>query len=320
MKRALIIANFGGPRSLKEVEPFLVALFTDPEVFRTPRIFTPFFKRIAKKRSKSVAEDYEAIGGRSPIFEDTEFVAQKVREKCNLEVFAFHRYLPATHDAFFKKIENCDADQFLVFPMFPQFTYATTGSIASYFQKRLSKHKEAQIRWIKSYPKHPAFVSLFQRMIREYLQEHELDEKDTILLFSAHGLPQSFIDEGDVYQEECLASFNAIKAAFPQALAKISYQSKVGRAVWLTPATDEVCEALPSWREKRQHVLFVPISFTSDHVETLFEIETAYMPIVRKWGMNAHRLPAPNRRDDWIEAIIEIIFNETAVNNLMLVR
>ncbi len=319
-KRSLVIANFGGPRSLKEVEPFLIALFTDPEVFRVSCLFRPFFALLAKKRSKRVIEDYETIGGKSPIYEDTEYVAERLRERLLCEVLSFHRYLPATHAAFFKQMEASPSRRFLIFPLFPQFTYATTGSIATYFKKRLSKQRQRSLRWIKSYPTHTAFISLIQKMIREYLAEHRLQEEETILLFSAHGLPQSFIDEGDPYQEECAASFKAVAQAFPQALSRLSYQSKVGRAVWIAPATDTLCHTLPQWKGDQRHLLFIPISFTSDHVETLFEIERAYMPIVREKGLSAHRLPAPNRRVDWIEAIVQIIEGEPTVNNAMLLR
>ncbi|MCH9611198.1 MAG: Ferrochelatase [Chlamydiales bacterium] len=316
MNDALIVANFGGPRSLKEVEPFLISLFTDREVFRSPAIFSPLFRQLAKKRSKSVVDDYAAIGGKSPIYEDTEYVAAALADALALPTFAFHRYLPATHAEFFKKIEASAAKRFLVFPMFPQFTYATTGSIAAFFEKHFPKKRG--LRWIKSYPKHPAFVQLFQKMIRSYLKQNRLQEEETILLFSAHGLPQSFVDQGDVYQEECIDSFKAIKSAFPAANSLLGYQSKVGRAAWLTPSTDELCEALQA--EGRRHVLFVPLTFTSDHVETLFEIEKAYMPLVRKRGLVAHRLEAPNRRKEWIEAIIQIINSESTLNNKMLLR
>lgn len=318
--RAIILANFGGPRSLKEVEPFLIALFTDPEVFRVPAFLRPFFKRLAIKRSKKIVEDYEAIGGKSPIYDDTEFLAQALRQMQKDPVFTFHRYLPATHNAFFEQIEGSLSNHFIVFPMFPQFTYATTGSIATYFHEKLPKQIENRLRWVKSYPKHPTFVALFKKMITELLERHALKEEETILLFSAHGLPKSFIDEGDLYQEECLASFGAISKAFPKALSRISYQSKVGRAVWLSPATEEVCEDLESWKGDKKQLLFIPLSFTSDHIETLFEIEKEYMPLVREAGLEAYRLPAFNRRQEWIETILQIIEEETPVSNAMLTR
>ncbi|MCP5469617.1 MAG: ferrochelatase [Chlamydiales bacterium] len=315
---AIVIANFGGPRSLKEVEPFLISLFTDPDVFRVPAIFRPFFKRLAKKRAVSVRKDYEEIGGKSPIFDDTEYVAEQLRSYFNKEILTFHRYLPATHAAFFKQVTLLDS--ITCFPMFPQFTYSTTGSIAKCFAQNLPAKVCNKIRWVKSYPTHPAFVQLHQTMIREYLNEHHLEERETILLFSAHGLPQSFIDEGDVYEEECQASFCAVCAGFPNAVHKLCYQSQVGRAQWLTPATADVCKSVQKWREGRRHVLFVPISFTSDHIETLFEIENEYMPLVREAGLNAHRLDSLNRRADWVAAIAQILREETPTNNAMLCR
>lgn len=307
-----MIANFGGPRSLEEVEPFLVALFSDREVFRVPFFFNPLFKRIAKRRAIGVREDYRAIGGKSPIFEDTEVIAKKLQG----EACTFHRYLVATHDAFFKKISSFE--QIIVFPMFPQFTYATTGSIAMLFAQKLPKEILSRIRWVKSYPKHPAFIALIQKMIREFFEKNRFLEEETILIFSAHGLPKVFIDEGDVYQEECESSFQLVSAAFPKVCAYLSYQSKVGRGEWIRPYTVDLCQEIPLVGKK--DVLFIPISFTSDHIETLFEIEREYMPIIRKRGLNAHRLSAFNQRPEWIEAIGRILREETLVNNAMLVR
>ncbi|MFN0065497.1 MAG: ferrochelatase [Chlamydiales bacterium] len=316
---AYVIANFGGPRSLPEVEPFLRSLFTDREVFRT-KIPSPFFQwlfgRIAKKRTLSVCKDYAEIGGGSPIYEDTEFVAQRLRERLDGEVLTFHRYLPVTHSTFLQKIETLDVQRIRVFPMFPQFTYATTGSIAKFFSQKLSHSTLLKLRWIKSYPTHPSFISLTQKMIGEA----ELNMRETILFFSAHGLPQRFVDEGDVYKDECIASVNEVKKAFPEALSHLGYQSKVGRAVWLEPSTISLCQNIDTWGKGRKNVLFVPISFTSDHIETLFEVEREYMPVVCEKGFVVRRLPAFNRREEWIETIIKILYNETTLSNAMLVR
>lgn len=318
-----LIVNFGGPRTLGEVEPFLRALLTDQDVVRTgmPQVVhNVFFGRIAKKRAVQVSHQYSEIGGNSPIFEDTEAVAKALSEELGAEVITFHRYLPITHKEAFKRIEELRADEIRVFPMFPQFTYATTGSIAKLLYKCLTPKTITKLRWVKSYPTHPAFIQLMQRRIQSFLTTYKLKEEETILLFSAHGLPRKFIETGDLYEAECNASFQKIMEGFPRILGKLAYQSKFGPDEWLRPYTIDVCEGIRGWHEGREHVIFVPISFTSDHVETLFEVEKEYLPVILDQGLKAYRLPAFNRDLDWVKAIHAIIQDSPSVNTPMLVR
>lgn len=321
MKRALLIVNFGGPRNLDEVFPFLRALLTDQDVVRTgmPQwIQNRLFGRIAKKRAVKVSKEYLSMGGASPIYADTEAVAQAV--KFDGPILTFHRYLPATHADFCAAIEALEADQITLFPMFPQFTYATTGSIARWFERHLSPKTCAKMRWIKSYPTHPDFTRAHQAAIQEAIEERDFREEALCLIFSAHGTPQKFIETGDLYFDECQASFAAIAAGFPKAISKLSFQSKFGPGEWLRPYTADLCEEVDQWCEKRSDFLFVPISFTSDHIETLCEIENDYISILKEKGYRAHRVPALNRRADWIEAIEQIIDGPTYCSNQMLVR
>lgn len=322
-KTAYLIVNFGGPRTLTEIEPFLRALLSDQDVVRSgmPQlIHNVFFGKIAKKRALKITDQYAEIGGRSPIFEDTEAIAFSLRTRLQAEVITFHRYLPSTHAETFEKLESLQADEIIVFPMFPQFTYATTGSIARLFYKELPSSLMTKLRWVKSYPTHPAFVHLVQKRIEHFLTINQLKQEEVVLLFSAHGLPLKFVENGDLYEIECNGSFQKIMAAFPKALGRLAYQSKFGPGEWLRPYTIEVCEEIRGWHEGREHVLFVPISFTSDHIETLFEIEKEYLPVIVDQGLKAYRLPAFNRDEDWIEAIQKILEDSVSVTTPMLVR
>ncbi|MFI5334271.1 MAG: ferrochelatase, partial [Chlamydiales bacterium] len=272
MKRPILLVNFGGPRSLSEIEPFLISLLTDRDVIRTKLPYflqKLLFTRVAKKRAKKIEKDYLLIGGRSPIYEDTEHIAREVSLRAGVHVTAFHRYLNATHAQFIGSVSGPAT----VFPLFPQFTYATTGSIARFFAEHLDPKVAETLHWVKSYATHPAYVTVMQRCISEFMKEKKIEENETILLFSAHGLPQEFVDQGDVYQRECTDSFQAISAGFPHALARLSYQSKFGRGEWLRPYTDEICRDICAYSADRKQVVMIPLSFTSDHIETLFEIE-----------------------------------------------
>jgi ferrochelatase len=320
--RLILLVNFGGPRQLQEVPVFLKALLTDQDVVRTnfPKLLhNLLFSRVARKRSVKVAKDYELIGGKSPIFEDTERVAAYLREKKGLSVATFHRYLPATHAAFIQAMQTVESEIY-VFPMFPQFSFATTGSIARWFSKHLSTDVVNQMKWIKSYAAHPTFISAWQNVIRAFLQQQQLKEEEVILLFSAHGLPKQFSATGDIYEAECQLSFEKVAKGFPKAFCRLSYQSKFGKGEWLRPYTNEVCEEILSWSGKYKHVVIVPISFTSDHIETLFEVEYEYLPALRKEGVMAYRCPALNHDDSWMAAILEILEDTNLMSTQMLVR
>lgn len=315
-----LIVNFGGPRRPEEITPFLQELLSDQDVLQTryPSFFHRWlFRRIAKKRALKIAPDYAKIGGRSPIFFDTEVLAASLSQRIKLPVHTFHRYLSSTHPTSLEKLENSPAKEIRVLPLFPQFSFSTTGSIARFFSQRLSKRTVDKLRWIRSYPEHPAFVSSFQRSIRQFLKQKQLAEENTILLFSAHGLPAAYVDS---YQTECERSFHAIRKTFPNTLTRLSYQSKFGPGEWLRPYTEDVSKEILKWNEGRSHVVFVPLSFTSDHIETLFEIEYQYLPLIRANHLHAYRCPALNLDPYWIAAAGKLFCEKELAKNGELIR
>jgi len=319
----LLIVNFGGPRSLDEVESFLISLLTDRDLISSKMpdfLHRWFFTYIAKKRARKVKHDYDLIGGGSPIFGDTEFIAESVSKEIGLPFLTFHRYLAATHTLFIKQMQEETSTRFTVFPLFPQFSYTTTGSIARWFTTHLSASIVQRLEWVSSYSDDSAYIEVMAKLIQEFLHSYKLNESETILLFSAHGLPKSYIDKGDGYENECKRSFEKIASYFPEALSQLSYQSKFGKEEWLRPYTDEFCKEILSPRRNDKQVVFIPLSFTSDHVETLYEIEYQYLPLVEKRGLKAYRAPALNRRSDWIRAIGQMIAKRPRVANQFLYK
>lgn len=312
-----LLVNFGGPRNLDEVPEFLTSLLCDRDVIRTrfPTFFHNwFFGRIARKRAVAISKDYELIGGKSPIYFDTEAIARLLEEKLKSPVYTFHRYLPATHTDSLRQIAM--EKELTVFPLFPQFCYATTGSIARF----LNPHFSGRLKWIKSYAAHPSFISSYQRRIKGFLKEQELKEEETLLFFSFHGIPQQFVDEGDPYEKECNATYEGVIKAFPKAKSRLCYQSKFGRGEWIKPYTEDSCENILSWHEGRQNIVFIPISFTSDHIETLFEIEKLYLPIIERKKLKAFRCPALNLEPYWVDAITEILKEKNLFKSIDLIR
>lgn len=320
---AYLIVNFGGPRSLSEIYPFLASLLTDKDTVRTklPQFFhNCLFKKIAKRRSKRIEEEYLKMGGCSPIYGDTEAIKEMLAKKLGGTVLTYHRYLPATHNDTFAALEALEAESITVFPMFPQFSYATTGSAARQMVNCLTKKTEQKLAWVKSYANHPEFIALFVKRIQEKMLSLGIVEEETILLFSAHGVPQKFIESGDPYLFECRQSFAGIQERLPKAICRLAFQSKFGPGEWLRPYTQDIAKDILSWHQNRKNVLFVPLSFTSDHIETLVEIEELYMPLIREAGLYAHRVDAFNRSEEWVDIIKNITANFMPTTSKMLVR
>ncbi len=305
MSSSLLLVNFGGPRSLNEVEPFLRELLCDRDVVQT-KLWDPIhrllFSRVARKRAQRICHDYETIGGCSPIFADTEQMASMLSKRAERDVLTFHRYLPATHAHFLKQVQQ-EKGELLVVPLFPQFSYATTGSIARWMRKHLGDEGAKRLRWISSYSHLEAFADLFAEQIRFSLVDKGLVLDETLLLFSAHGLPVRCVQEGDPYELHCQRSFRAIAARFPSVESHLSYQSRFGPEEWLRPYTDDFCRQLTT---KRRAVLVIPLSFTSDHIETLFEVEDQYLPLLRARGYRAERCPAFGCKPAWIELLAQL--------------
>ncbi|MFT5316793.1 MAG: ferrochelatase, partial [Chlamydiales bacterium] len=304
-----VIANFGGPRTLNEVQSFLTELLTDRDVVRTgmPQwLHNIMFKRVAKKRTPKVSEEYKVMGGKSPIYADTEYVAEQLKTHLSAPILTFHRYLPETHGKFIRDIQTNSYDEIIIFPMFPQFTYATTGSIARWFNKHLPSQIINKIRWIKSYPAHPAFTQSYVNCIRDFLRDESLPENEVFFVFSCHGIPKKFVEQGDLYQDECENSYKEIMKSFPNSEGILAYQSKFGPGEWLKPYTIDVSKEIRKWSKDKKNIVFVPISFTSDHLETIVEIEKDYVSVVKENQLNAYRAPALNFRSEWIHGISKI--------------
>lgn len=323
-KVAYLLANFGGPRDLEEIEDFLIELLNDQEVIRTSLpafVHRWLFTRVAKKRAVKIASDYAFIGGKSPIFEDTEELAKKIGELLGQEVITFHRYLPKTHALFLEKLRGCkEVEEIRVLPLFPQFSYATTGSIALWFSRHLDKQTLHKLRWVKSYPAHPSYLAALQACLTDFLRAQQLKEEETFLLCSAHGLPQRFIHTGDVYEAQCRLTFEHLSARFGKALSLLSFQSQFGKEEWIRPYTAEVCQNMRDYSNGRKNIVIVPLSFTSDHIETLYEIEKIYVEAVRGQGICAFRCPALNLREDWVKTLAELFVMEDLVDNVSLLR
>jgi ferrochelatase len=199
----------------------------------------------------------------------------------------------------------------VAFTQYPQFSCSTTGSSLNELWRAAGRTglRDA-FRWsiIDRWPVHPGFVEAMTDTVREGLEEFDPAGRDrAVLLFSAHSLPLDVIDRGDAYPQEVGATVQRVVERLgvtnPYLLA---YQSDVGPVRWLGPSTERVIRRLGARGEKR--VLVVPIAFTSDHIETLSELDREYGEVAHKAGITQYkRAPALNDRPLFLDALADIV-------------
>jgi ferrochelatase len=293
-KIAVILLNMGGPESLETIEPFLFNLFQDPDIFKIPFGQKLFAKIISKLRSSKVAEQYKQIGGKSPINEHTE----KQRElleislrnaNINADVLIAMRYWkPFTLDAV-RKIEKNNYKKIILLPLYPHFSSVTTGSSFNEWKRNYRGNQDIVIK-INSFFNQEKYITAISKRIDESLKAFPETEKNKIeLLFSAHSVPQSLIDGGDPYQKQILESIRLIMELRNNSEKHhVSYQSKVGPVKWLQPSTQE--KIIDLGKNGVTNLLVVPISFVSDHIETLFELDIEYRKVAMENNIRNYKV------------------------------
>ena len=308
-KKAVLLLQMGGPDSLDAVRPFLLNLFTDREIIKIgPAWLQPLIARIiVKKRAAHVEENYSLIGGKSPLRELTEEQARSLEKVLgdNYRCFVAMRYWrPSTIEAL-AAIRKAGIKDITAVSLYPHYSRATTGSSINELKRVLAESKvDFNVRYIDSFYNDSGYIDAMAEKIREGLQQfHPL--ADVELLFSAHSLPQSFIDEGDPYLAHIKESVRLIMQQFTVP-HHLSFQSKAGPVKWLEPSTDDMLKKLAGNGVK--NLLVVPLSFVSDHIETLHEIDIEYSKKAWELGIaKFERMPSLNSSPRFIEALAALV-------------
>jgi ferrochelatase len=313
-KFAVVLLNLGGPDSLESVQPFLENLFNDPDIFKLPFQKT-LARYISKKRAPKVEEEYKLIGGKSPIGMWTELQRKMLEDKLqqsniSMDVFIAMRYWkPLTYETV-EAISRNDYSKIILLPLYPQFSISTTGSSFNEW-KRCYAGDQSKIFYIDSYHTHPLYIkALNQRIDEGILLFPEEVRSNVQLVFSAHGTPVSYVKKGDPYSNQIRETIeHVMKARNNSHGHHLCYQSKVGPMKWLEPATDKMIETLAA--KGKKHLLIIPISFVSDHIETLFELDIEYRHVADKVGIeNYIVMKGLNDSEVFIEALKGIVIHK----------
>ncbi|MCU0648143.1 MAG: ferrochelatase [Gemmatimonadaceae bacterium] len=314
----IVMLNMGGPATLDDVEPFLLNLFADRDLLRLPaqRVLGRF---IAKRRAPRVRGLYDAIGGGSPIRAWTEEQGRGMVERLDRlspetaphRFYVAFRYVEPSADDAVRRMTADGVTRAIAFSQYPQYSCTTTGSSLSELWRALDRTgTRGRFQWsiIDRWPTHDGFIAAMADSVRQGLTQYLTAQRDDVLLmFSAHSLPLSVIARGDAYPQEVGASVQAVleTLALPNP-SLLAYQSEVGPVKWLGPSTEGIIRRLA--RDRRHNVLVVPIAFTSDHIETLSEIDREYGELAHSLGLEGfRRTPALNGSALFKDALADIV-------------
>ena len=312
IKTAVILLNLGGPQNLKQVKPFLFSLFYDKTILNMPKpIRWIVAKLISSLRNKKAKNIYSLMGGKSPIIDETNKQAialQKELDKEKYKVFICMRHSEPNIDELQKQIKNYKPDQIIGIPLYPQFSYTTTHSAIEQIKE---KFKDIKLKFIGCFYTCPKYIKTQVDLIKEAIKNNNVELNKAILLFSAHSLPIRIIEEGDPYQSQIQKTVDLITQQLPKQLEyKITYQSKVGPIKWLEPKTeDEIEKACKQEKE----IVIVPISFVSEHSETLVELDIEYAEIAQKSNTKYVRVKTVGTEKDFISCLKDLV--ESCTNN-----
>jgi|Deesub1362A_J573_1020465.scaffolds.fasta_scaffold00023_83 ferrochelatase len=304
-KKAIIMMNLGGPDSISSIEPFLYNLFSDRDIIRLP-FQKPTAKLISKFRARKVRERYEKIGGKSPIVDITLRQAAALKNELgrDFEVFVGMRYWHPTIEEAVESVVKTGIKDILALPLFPQYSRTTTGTCVKKLNIAIEKiNPKISVKVIDRWYDHPGYLTALANSIRRGLSEFE--EKEVHVLFSAHSLPQKVIEEGDPYLSEIMATIKGVERQLDGIKWSLGFQSQSGPIKWLGPKTEDVIKTLSE--KDIKNILVVPISFVSDHLETLYDIDIKLKKYAQKLGVTLRRTQSLNDNPEFVLALTEIV-------------
>jgi len=298
------LLNMGGPATTADVQGFLERLLSDPYVTGIPvgGLRRWVARRVAKKRAPLTIPRYQAIGGGSPIRPQTEAQAQALSLALEgLPVAAAMRYSAPSADEAAQKLAAAGATHVVALPLYPQYCRATSETSQLDF-KRAAAARGLAVREVRSYPALEGFIEAISENIHAILP-HLMNP---VVIFSAHGLPERMAKKGDPYPGEIHATVRALAARLPAGVPhKLAFQSRLGPVKWLGPYLDEVVRRVATGGQ--QDVMVVPISFVSEHIETLHELDVEVRAIAEEAGVRRFvRVPTVQTHPAFIAGLAEL--------------
>lgn len=312
-KIGVLLLNLGGPDSLRAVRPFLFNLFSDRKIIRLGPAFLqkPLAFLISTLRAAKTRKAYALIGGKSPLNELTLAQAKaleiELKTEGDFRLYMGMRYWHPFISETLEKIKQDGIKKLIVLTLYPHYSLATTGSSMDQLEKDIQEGRYSfDCSSIGEWPVNPFYIEAIADTLRKGLEDYQREKP--FVLFSAHGLPMEFVEKGDPYPEQIKMTIKAVAEKAGLKEYGLSYQSRTGPVQWLKPYTDEKLRELA--REGIKRVLMVPVSFVSDHVETLYEIDLLYKELAIRLGLDLRRTEALNTHPLLIKALGGLILDK----------
>jgi ferrochelatase len=333
-RTAVVLFNLGGPDSLKSVRPFLFNLFSDPDIFQFPFAFITqrFFAWIvARRRTAEASKGYAAIGGKSPLFENTQEQAIALQLALNehtkldthrapgsrvlsnfsgADVYVCMRYWHPLTDAVVAELKRKNYGKLVLLPLYPHFSRTTTGSSLNAFLRECKRQRyRPELHVVEHWHLQPDYLrAVVEGVLAEAAKLPDPDPEHIELVFSAHGLPQKIVDDGDPYEAHIRATYTAVRERLAWPHSTLCFQSRVGPLTWLRPYTEDVIRE--KGRAGAKQILVYPIAFVSDHIETLYELGIQYAELAKSLGVLHYRVvPALNSNPLLIDALRKLVID-----------
>lgn len=310
-KVGLAVLDFGGPQGPDELVPFLSNLLTDvlPGPMALRRWVAP---ALARRRAKVVGPNYAMIGW-SPLVPTHRRQVAALAEALGPDappMASGMLFTPPTMDACVAGLREAGVDRIVALPMFPHYSLATTQAAFSFLFRALERAGLGRmpVRWIPAYPTHADYVEALASTIRKGVEATPGPAEEPVhLLFTPHGLPASWVEKrGDPYPDHIRSTVDAVVRHLGwTGPVHLGWQSRVGPVAWLSPSTIDVINAIARTGAKR--VCFVPVSFASEHIETLHEIDIDYRARAKRAGIvHFGRAPALGTEPAFVRCLADL--------------
>ncbi len=316
-KIAVVLFQLGGPEDLQAVEPFLYNLFSDPDIIDFPLAFLArraLARWISRSRAKTVGEHYASIGGGSPIRRLTEAQAAALAAALSPHldatvVVAMRYWHPFTQEAIARLGDN-RFDEMVLLPLYPHFSFATTRSSLKEWQRHYRAPASMPVRLVEDFHAHPGYIAAVVERMQEALASMR-EPGRAHLVFSAHGLPLKLVRAGDPYPRQIEETVRLVLARGGWNNAHtLCYQSRVGPQKWLAPSLVETIPRLA--QQGIRHMLLAPVSFVTEHIETLYEIDREAREQAHSLGVEEFAMmPALDSSPLFIAALADLVLRAT---------
>ncbi len=298
--KGVLLMAYGTPRNLDEVEPY----YRDIRGGRPP----------SPEAVEELTERYRMVGGKTPLLEITNAVANLLEERLNADageapwrVYVgmkhWHPYIAKTID----DIVTDGVDELVGLPLAPHYSKMSIAGYEELVERGLQSQVSPPLtRFVESWRSNPRFIEFIAQRVRDGLARFDVDASEVEVMFTAHSLPARILEYGDPYPQELMDSAEAVAQAAEVESWRFAYQSAGMTGIpWLGPDILDSIEEIAN--EGGKNILVVPFGFVCDHLEILFDIDIEAIEKAEELGVNLARVEMPNDSPGFIDTLFDLV-------------